>query len=268
MPIQIVSDYHMHSHFSPDSKVSPDELCRHALALGLEEIAITDHLEWHPKSTFPDLDLDGYFTAIESCREEFGPRGLTVFSGIELGNPHDFPAEVDLLLSRYSFDVVISSLHWLYDEDIHQSPCFAGRGPEELYAGYFSDLARMATSAPNSFIAHFDRIFWRGTMIYGALDLAPVEGSVRMALEAMVEHGQTLEVNAKYLDRHPGWNEHILTVLSWYREAGGKQVAVNSDAHSADVIGRNRDVAAALLSEAGLTEPVRLGTATAVIGRD
>ena len=39
----IKADFHMHTHFSPDSETDPDKLVKRCLKVGLELIAVTDH---------------------------------------------------------------------------------------------------------------------------------------------------------------------------------------------------------------------------------
>jgi histidinol-phosphatase (PHP family) len=110
----MITDYHIHSTFSPDGRHAPVILCQQALDLEIIEIAITEHAEWHPASGqrgFPNVAE--YFSAIEQCRTRFEPQGLTIYTGVELGNPHDYYHEATTLLSEYPFDIVIASLHWL-----------------------------------------------------------------------------------------------------------------------------------------------------------
>ena len=40
---KLKADFHMHSHFSPDSVMSPEELVKRCLKVGLNCIAVTDH---------------------------------------------------------------------------------------------------------------------------------------------------------------------------------------------------------------------------------
>ena len=43
-----LTDYHLHSTFSPDAQNSLEEMCQHALKVGFKEIAFTEHMEWQP----------------------------------------------------------------------------------------------------------------------------------------------------------------------------------------------------------------------------
>ena len=85
---EITTDYHMHSTFSVDGQDSIEALCWRALALGFTEIAVTEHAEWHPRYHDGGLNAAAYFEEVNRLRVEFAPRGLTLLSGIELGNPH------------------------------------------------------------------------------------------------------------------------------------------------------------------------------------
>lgn len=251
------TDYHMHSTFSLDGHYSPAEMCEAALARGVEEIAITDHVEWEPSGRHTRPDFAHYFASLDDCRSLYGPRGLTIYSGLELGNPHQHRAEVDDLLAAYAFDVVIASLHWLDGQNIHATHCFEDRDPYVVYAAYFADLGRMA-SVECDLIAHFDRIFWPGTQLYGP-PLAPrLENAVRPALAQIASHGRVLELNTRFLTYEPSWNDVLVTVLTWFRAEGGTHVAVNSDAHRVAEIGRHWELGQSIVQAAGFPGPAPL----------
>ncbi|MBK8050016.1 MAG: PHP domain-containing protein [Anaerolineales bacterium] len=251
MPETIRTDFHMHSTFSPDGHDTIHQLCRYALEHELTTIAVTDHVEWQPDGRQYAPDFPRYFESLLRCREEFGPQGLRILSGLELGNPHHHMPEVQAVLDAYEFDVVIASLHWLDGENIHNTRIFADRDPYAVYSRYFADLGRMASVAPGNLIAHFDRIFWPGTQVHGALDTARLEPIVRPALEQIAARNWVLELNTRFLAHTPGWNDILQAVLLWFNEAGGAGVAVDSDAHRCKEIGRHRDVGAVLVRAAG-----------------
>ena len=255
----IKTDYHMHSIFSPDAHDRPETLCERALELGLTGIAITEHAEWHPsrgQNGFPRVAE--YFEAIESCRAEFGPRGLTVLRGVELGNPHEYPEEALLLLADYPFDVVIGSLHWLYGDNIQLESCFANRNPDDVYTDYFADLGRMAADFDFDIVAHFDRVIWRGTLLGAEFDPWRYESNIRDALATIARYGRALELNTRFLTHTPNWNKALVTMLFWFLQEGGAHIVVNSDAHRAGELGRNLLLAQELLTLAGFSLPEQL----------
>lgn len=259
---EIITDYHMHSTFSVDGQDTIEAMCWRALSLGLKEIAITEHAEWHPLWHGNELEIDAYFDEINRLRVEFAPRGLTLLSGVELGNPHEFQAQANALVGNHPFDVRIASLHWLYGKNIHDAACFAGRDPMDVYADYFSALGHMtADFSAIDVVAHFDRILWRGALLGATFHPHRLESVIRDALATIAWRDLALELNTKFLSLSPGWRPALTTMLRWFREEGGQRVVVNSDAHRVDQMGVNMELARSVLSEAGL-EPTTLRTAT------
>ncbi len=114
-------DYHNHTRFSPDGHDSMNAMCKQAATIGLNSIAFTEHVEWRPGRTMMP-PLVEYFEEIKECRQRFGRLGLTVLSGVELGNPQDHKDAVEALLGKYNFDVVIASLHWLTEKTFRWKP--------------------------------------------------------------------------------------------------------------------------------------------------
>ncbi|HOU40788.1 MAG TPA: histidinol-phosphatase HisJ family protein [Promineifilum sp.] len=248
----ISSDYHMHSTFSMDGQDTIEALGWRALALGFNEIAITEHAEWHP-AWRGSFDVDGYFAEIARCRALFAPQGLTLYSGVEMGNPHEFAREASALTAAYPFDVRIASLHWLHDHNIHDSACFAGHDPLDVYADYFVALGHMAADFSDiDVIAHFDRILWRGSLLGATFAPRAIENLVRDALATIAWRGLALELNTRNLNHMPNWRPALTTMLRWFGEEGGRRVVVNSDAHRVGQMGANLELAAAVLREAGL----------------
>lgn len=246
----MTTDFHMHSTFSVDGHDTPDEMCERALALGYSKIAFTEHAEWHDdEDGFPDVLT--YLTAINACREVYGPQGLTILTGVELGNPHDYHLETAELLNECPFDITIGSLHWLNGKNIHLTECFLGRDAYDVYAEYFTELARMSALAEFDIVGHFDRILWRGAKLGFHFDPFILETIVRNAFSTIIKRHQILELNSGRLNHLPGWTDALITMLCWYREMGGKLITINSDAHRKEDIGLNNRLAHNVLKAAG-----------------
>lgn len=243
----------MHSTFSVDGQDSIEALCWRALALGLTEIAVTEHAEWHNRWHGGELDTAAYFEEIQRLQGEFAPRGLTLYSGVELGNPHEYSRQASALVFGNAFDVRLASLHWLYGENIHDAACFAGRDPMDVYADYFSAVGHMAADfSAIDVVAHFDRILWRGMILGATFRPESLEGIIRDTLATIAWRGLALELNTKLLNQSPVWRSALVTMLTWYREEGGRRVVVNSDAHSTGQMGSNLGLAREVLTKSGL----------------
>ena len=242
----LLTDFHLHSNYSPDGKNTIELLCEQALLLDFSAIAFTEHLEWHPM-WHGDLNIRDYFDDISWIQDKYQPQGLTVYSGLEVGNPQDYPHEFNSMLQDYSFDIIIASQHWLNGANIHFESCFIGHHPETIYRQYFREIERMAFLCEFDILGHFDRIFWPGTLLGYSPNLKNLEQDIRAAMSALVRNDHALELNTRFLAYEDDWNYTIATILGWYFEEGGQHVLVNSDAHQTYQIGRNFDLAYQIL---------------------
>jgi histidinol-phosphatase (PHP family) len=263
MNTNILTDLHMHSTFSPDGDDTPDTMCRQAIQSGMSAIAITEHAEWQPpRQAHGFARVDEYFKAIETCQETYKAQGLTVYAGVELGNPHQYEKKARQLLENHPFDVVIASLHWLDGKNIHLEACFAGRDIYDVYRQYFRELGYLAANFEFDILAHWDRIVWRGTLLGDKFDPWRIENEIKDSLVSVAAHNRVLELNTRFIGEPINWNEAVITVLNWFAEVGGRRVVVNSDAHRRDEIGRDFEIAAQLLTHIAPSVPLTLYTLT------
>jgi histidinol-phosphatase (PHP family) len=242
----------MHSTFSPDASDSLDRMCQHALHIGFKEIAFTEHVEWHPDWE-GTLDTNDYLQAVQTVKNDYAQKGLKVFAGVEVGNPHDYPEQAAQVFNNPQFDVIIAALHWLNGANIHMSDCFVGRDPIDVYVEYFHEIRRMSECCDFDILAHFDRIFLTGRMLGYLPDLGKLESDIRPAFKALANNGQILELNTKLFSQMPPtWKDIMVTFITWYREEGGAGISIGSDAHNYVQIGRYFDVAEEILESTQL----------------
>lgn len=239
----IPHDYHMHSHYSCDSKATMAEQCAAAVAKGLPEIGISDHFDLHPLD-----ECAGYFrlaewaAEIDRAKAEFAGR-LIVRAGIELGEPHIYQAETQALLAAYPFDYALGSLHWVGDEIVFD-PKYFERPADEAYGHFFEELERMTRAGGFDVLSHFDVVVRAGLPIYGEYEPRRYAEAIRAVLKNCIERGIALDINSQGLRRQCGVLTPNLEVLTWYVELGGERVTLGSDAHEPKDIGA--DLAAAL----------------------
>jgi histidinol-phosphatase (PHP family) len=141
MTCVLPADGHVHSEWSWDApEGSMARTCARAVELGFPAVAFTEHadhtawrvlandLDQHPHlEAFviggpaggavqpPPLDLDGYMSCVQRCRDRFPD--LQIITGVELGEPHWHRDAVARLLEAGRFDRVLGSLHCLPDGD-------------------------------------------------------------------------------------------------------------------------------------------------------
>lgn len=237
-------DLHTHSKYSFDADVEPAEIsdmAQAAVQAGIDILAITDHYDLFRAAPPITCDIAAIQSDIQAARPQFEGR-VELLRGIELGEPHANPTMAHDLLSQYSFDVVIGSLHAmpndvdLYDHDYDHLDCDA------LLRDYFAEVVRMEQFGGFDVLAHLDyplRVMKRpgnhpsfdNFMEY----ILPV-------LREAVNRGYALECNAATLFswmQRPGPDRWI---LEEYRRLGGERISLGSDAHKARDIGRGFDV--------------------------
>ncbi|HET9017421.1 MAG TPA: histidinol-phosphatase HisJ family protein [Thermomicrobiaceae bacterium] len=249
----IPHDYHLHTHFSVDSEMTLDELCETAIALGIGEICPTEHADFVPEDDGCGYyDPDGYFGALLRRRERYDGR-LTIRAGVEIGEAHRFPECVQPLTSRYPYDFVIGSLHWVGSESVMTPQYFAGKTPEQAYGPYFDELLALVRDGDLDVVGHLDVPKRYAPDEPGGFDAARHEEQIRTVLRACVDRGIGIEINTGTARRPVGVPSPGIEVLRWYRELGGEILTVGSDGHRPQHVGYRLDHALALARAAGFS---------------
>ena len=240
----ILTDMHIHSHFSPDSKASIAECCEAAIAKGFERICITDHLEL--KDEYYDFyDAEGYFESIEQARKNYG---ITLLTGCEIdGGPYNYPERYKACLAR-PYDYILCSVHDWY-EGLYATEMAVHPMPlEESFSRYWDEVYETVCYGGFDAFAHMDfpkRYY--GKALYDWVKLEKI-------FAEMIKKGIALEINTSSLrtgsakEPMPG-----AKLLDFYKKCGGRLAAIGSDAHNPRDIGAGFDVVERLVE--GL-EPV------------
>ncbi len=249
----VLPDYHVHSLFSCDAHDSVDALCRRALELGVREMGISEHCDYHPLD-----ECRGYFQpelwwkAIEACRQEYGT-GLALRAGLELGEPHLFRAQIGTLLEDYPWDYILGSLHWVKERIIF-NPDYFEQPAKLAYRDYFIELLQMVKKGEFDILAHMDIVKRYGFDCYGPFDPRRWEGEIRAVLNELARSERALEVNTSTLRRPVSETSPTSTILRWFREEGGRFVSFGSDAHKVQDLASGWQQAASELRTAGFSE--------------
>ncbi len=229
-------DYHVHTDNSMDCKAPMATMCEAAVAIGIQELAFTDHLNSHTL----DMDLgyynaDHYFEDIERCRAMFPD--LTIRAGVEVGEPHRFWKRVQPILDSYPYDLVLGSVHWVGNESVFDANYYRARQPQDAFAAYFSEMARMVEHGGFDIAAHIDVVKRTSFGVYGAFDTHQFQDMLCAVWSACLKANITPEINTRSL-RLPCAELHPATdALRWYAEMGGKRLTFGSDAHHPESVG-------------------------------
>lgn len=81
--LHCTADYHMHSAFSDDSQAPMEDMILRAVALGLDEICFTEHVDYGVK-TVVNCDYPAYFAELERLQAKYRDQ-IAIRRGIEFG---------------------------------------------------------------------------------------------------------------------------------------------------------------------------------------
>jgi histidinol-phosphatase (PHP family) len=224
--------YHVHTNFSCDCDVPMEAMCDAALKAGLAEVGFSDHFDVHPKDPCAGyFRPEAWWETFRRCRDEFGPLGLALKAGIEIGESHIYRTQAEDMMARYEWDFVLGSLHWTGDESLYDEDYFRRTPKETVYTAYFEELVEMCQVGQFDILAHADIVKYLSSEVYGGYDPHEWEPLIRAVWSVCVARGIAIEMNAGTLRRRIKEPSPTRVPLGWYRELGGEYVTYGSDAH-------------------------------------
>ena len=233
----IKEDYHMHSCYSFDGKMSLEDIVRESIRKGIEEIAVTDHIELAAPDIATCFRVNEAKAEFVRLRQKYQDR-ITIKRGMELGN-----ANIDLkqgiaLAAEFDGDFILGSVHNLKEnEDVGYSN-YRQTDVVDFYHTYLDAVYEVALHADYDVLAHLTYP-WKA--IHEQTGLKPDIREYRKQFEAIfdvvIKREKGIEVNSSGLrvslqELLP--NEEILQI---YKACGGSIITVGSDAHEQQYIG-------------------------------
>ena len=231
-------DAHLHSNLSPDSDVEIDAYAEQALERGIDELAITDHVDFEPgtpayaATTFAERER-----VVREAAERWGPRGVAIRFGVELTYDRRYEADLRDHLRRHAYDFVIGSVH------VYRSSPYAGdrvaafvegKRLAEIVAPWFDEVEAATRSGLFDSLGHLDIVKRYQHQNEKPAQLAAAPELYDPILRALVDTGTALEVNTSGLRQVAGETYPAPAIVARFRELGGARVTVGSDAHRAN----------------------------------
>jgi histidinol-phosphatase (PHP family) len=228
-------DAHLHTLLSPDSNAEIDAHAAGAMARGIAEIAITDHVDFDPGApAYAFADFPTRERYVREAAERWAGRGVAIRFGVELTYRRRHEEAIREHLARYAYDYAIGSVHIAAEDPWTPGRVAAwveGKPIGEIVRPYFDEILGAIESELFDTIGHLD---------YVKKYLAPHVPTTRLAeapelyeplLRALVDTGTSLEVNTSGLRQAPRETYPAPWAVARYRELGGRRVTVGSDAH-------------------------------------
>lgn len=250
------ADYHSHTPLCRHAEGSPEDFIDAALAAGVTEYGISDHAPQLPEPfdnwRMAVAELPEYFDWLERARSHADGR-LAVRAGLECDWLVGCEAWIDELASRYHWDYLIGSVHYLGDWDF-DNPQWLGRWAEcdvdAVWTHYWDTYRRMVESGLFDIYGHPDLVKKFAHVPAGDLDrfYEPV-------IDAMAATGGVIELNTA------GWHKPCAEAYPAPRflelaRSAGIGLVISSDAHAPGEVARDFTKAIELAKAAGFRETV------------
>lgn len=247
-----LADYHIHTKYSFDGFEQIEDICNRAIELGMNEIALTDHMDIFSNKPYEFiLNCKELYAEIDRVKEKYEGK-LIIRKGAELGQPQANPQEASKFLKNNSLDFVIGSIHNIKDDiDVYEYD-FKKLDCDEVYREYVMSLIELATNYDFDVLGHLTyplRYMYQREGI--RLNLTPYEDEFRKLFQVVIERGKGIEVNTSGLLHEMNECMPPFSIIKLYKECNGEIITVGSDAHKLEHLSVTIKQGQDLLREAG-----------------
>ena len=153
-------DYHVHTQFSDDSDYAMENVVQDAIAIGLDEICFTDHVDYGIKKDWDEpgemiyrkgapgepeemplanVQYPTYYETFQEMRALYGDEiGLKL--GLEFGMQAHTMEKYEKLFARFPFDFIILSVHEVEDKEFWNQEFQTDKTQQEYIERYYEEL--------------------------------------------------------------------------------------------------------------------------------
>ena len=231
-------DYHMHSLNSSDGRNSITDMCVKAVAVGLREIAITDHFEpTRGNEKYPYYKPDSYFFDMLKARVIFGTH-VNIKYAVELGQPHLYPEYSLKLIESYPYDYVLASAHKMKDDTDFGEIVYDQNNREDYCFKYLDELKSLVQWNRFDCIGHLDLVKRYASQYDVKVNFMDYREKLEEIFKILIKNGKGIEINTSGLRQHAKECLPGLDIVKFYRQLGGEIITVGSDAHNSEDVGK------------------------------
>lgn len=271
------ADYHIHCAFSDDSNEPMENQVKQGIALGLDEMCFTDHVDYGIKRdvddprgiitkkavehgeevelTLSNVDYPKYFQKLEEMRSLYGNK-ITIRNGLEFGIQSITVAEYETLFKKYGnqLDFVLFSMHQVDNKEFWTQDFQRGKTQKEYNDEYYAEIYRtMKMFKHYSCLAHLDLLARYD--LNGVYPFAYEKDIIAEILKLAIQDGKGIEVNTSSWHYGLKDTQPCRDILRLYKELGGKIITIGSDAHQTKYLGNHiQDAYDILKNEIGFKE--------------
>lgn len=212
------ADMHIHSCYSFDSTMPIKDIIDKAEKHNLTHIALVDHVE------FSNQPVKEVITRIKTRNQEIDDlknySNIKIIKGVEISEPHLFQDEVKYLEEIEDLDYILGSIHHILGMPIKKM-----KNQKNAYDLYLTSMLRMVEQTNIDTLAHLD--YLKRHIHNGEFNKAILEEILKVVIEKQI----TLEINTSGY-RRCGEYFPSNEIIEMYKQLGGKNIVMGSDAHT------------------------------------
>jgi histidinol-phosphatase (PHP family) len=273
----VLLDYHTHTNLTQTDHAlgSMKEYVEQAVARGLAEFGFSEHLFVSQMNPIRNLKIsngvndatansnlsqhkevkllaklfEDYFANIRTLQNKYPQIKLKI--GIEIDYVPEYTELIQVILTKYPFDYVIGSIHyldgWGFDNPIEKDG-YSTRDINQVYLKYLEQIELCAKSGLVDIIGHLDLV-----KIFGYRPTENIMPAVEKTIKTIAEMNIAVEINTAGLRKPVG---EIYPQENWLRLCYQYHlpVTLGSDAHQPQDVGADFEQAIMLLKTVGYTQ--------------
>ncbi len=234
--MSILSDFHIHTRFSGDSKENPENTVKRAIQLGLKSICFTDHQDFDYIYDNIDFNLNApeYFNCLSELKENYKNK-IKILIGLEIGIEPYLAERLNSFVNANPYDFVIGSSHLVNRQDPYYPEYFQGRTDKEAFEDYFKSILENLKVYDNFDVyGHLDYVVRYSKNKDKNYSYNTFADYIDEILKQLISKGKGIELNSaayRYGFNNPN---PVPEAVKRYKELGGEIITVGSDAHKAE----------------------------------
>lgn len=245
-------DYHVHTEFSDDSTYKIESCIKDAINLKMNEICITDHVDYGVKNEYNDTNIihfrnnkpllnvnyPKYLTTLSHLQAKYKNQ-ITIKIGLEFGIQTHTIKQFQKLFNQLPLDFVILSIHQVDNQEFWTHEFQKNKTEKEFYDAYYNELYNIVINFHDySVLGHMDLI-----KRYDNKDNYPSFNNhkkiITKILKYIINDGKGIEINTSSFryqinDLMPAYD-----ILKLYYQLGGTIITIGSDSHCKEHLENN-----------------------------
>lgn len=234
-----------------------EAMVQQAIALGLNEVCFTDHIDYGVKTDDGPKERrncvrETFFEEIDRMRHMYGDR-IVIRAGMEFGiQTHTIPA-YQRIFDAWPFDFIILSNHQVDDKEFWNQAFQTGKSEDEFQRRYYEAIDEVTQRYHDyCVLGHLDMI-----KRYDKLGNYPDEKILDIAeriLRRVISEGKGIEVNTSSFRYRLEDLTPSHRILELYRDLGGRILTLGSDAHKVEYLADHIEAVRPTLRRIGFKE--------------